>query len=100
MSKDGQGIGLMVDGKPLRGFLTPSRRFEVRSLFVERIGKNEDCSELIANSGVKASSRPQQHQGHDVAVDAMPSWFQPQEHQSLAEDLPPVYRDPLQPSYP
>ena len=86
VSKDGKGIGIMLNGKPVRGFATPSRKFEVRSLFVEKIGKNEDCSELIANSGVKASNRPAQHKGHDVEVDAMPSWFQPREHQGLGKN--------------
>lgn len=50
--KDGVGIGLMLDGKPVRGFKTPTRKFEIRSLFVNRIGKNQDCSDLIAASGV------------------------------------------------
>ena len=84
--KDGKGIGIMVDGKPLRGFLTPSRRFEIRSSFVEQVSRNKDCSELIARSGAKASNRPDQHQGHDVQVDPMPSWYQLKEHQSLADD--------------
>ena len=85
--KDGKGIGVMMDGKPLRGFATPSRKFEIRSVFVQKIGKNEDCSELIAKSGVtKTKNRPDNHKGHDLDVDPMPSWFQPQEHQSLADD--------------
>ncbi len=85
--KDGIGIGVMKDNKPVRGFATPSRKFEIRSLFVQKIGKNEDCSELIARSGVtKTKSRPASHKGHDVEVDPMPSWFQPKEHQQLADD--------------
>jgi len=85
--KNGVGIGVMQDGKPVRGFATPSRKFEVRSLFVQKIGKNEDCSELIARSGVtKTKSRPESHQGHDQPVDAMPTWFQPQEHQDMADN--------------
>ena len=87
ITKDGVGIGLMQDGKPVRGFATPSRKFEIRSVFVQKIGKNEDCSELIAQSGMtKTKNRPQQHQGHDVDIDPMPTWFQPQEHTSLADD--------------
>ncbi|REJ67061.1 MAG: hypothetical protein DWQ31_12430 [Planctomycetota bacterium] len=87
VSKDGVGIGILHKGQPLRGFATPSRKFEVRSLFVEKIGRNEDCSELIARSGVtKTKNRPAIHQGNDVEVDAMPSWFQPREHQNLADD--------------
>jgi len=85
--KDGVGIGVMQDGKPVRGFATPSRKFEVRSLFVEQIGKNKDCADLIARSGVtKTKSRPDQHKGHDTEVNAMPIWFQPKEHESLGED--------------
>lgn len=85
ISKNGVGIGIMVDGKPLRGFATPSRKFEVRSAFVQKIGKNEDCSELIANSGVtKTKNRPANHKGNDLDVSPMPTWFQPQEHTQLA----------------
>ena len=87
ITREGVGIGIMQDGKPVRGFATPSRKFEIRSLFVQKIGKNEDCSELIAKSGVtKTKNRPANHKGHDVEVDPMPSWFQPQEHQDLADD--------------
>ncbi len=87
ITKDGIGIGLLQDGKPVRGFLTPSRKFEVRSLFVNKIGRNEDCSELIARSGMtKTKNRPPQHAGKTVEVDEMPIWFQPPEHQGLADD--------------
>ena len=86
ITKDGKGIGVMQDGKPVRGFLTPSRRFEIRSMFVERIGKNEDCSDLIANSGAKASNRPDQHKGHDIEIDALPIFIQPVEHKDLPDD--------------
>ena len=87
ITKDGVGIGIMTDGKPLRGFATPSRKFEVRSLFVQKIGKNEDCSELISQSGVtKTKNRPANHKGNDLDVDPMPSWFQPQEHAELADN--------------
>ena len=85
--KDGVGIGIMQDGKAIRGFKTPSRKFEIRSLFVQKIGKNEDCSELIAKSGVtKTKSRPANHKGNDVDVDPMPSWFQPAEHKDLGDN--------------
>jgi anaerobic selenocysteine-containing dehydrogenase len=87
ITKDGVGIGIMQEGKPVRGFATPSRKFEVRSIFVNKIGKNEDCSDLIARSGVtKTKSRPSQHNGYDVDVDPMPIWFQPKEHVDLADD--------------
>jgi len=87
ITKDGLGIGIMMNGKPLRGFATPSRKFEIRSAFVQRIGKNEDCSELIANSGVtRTKNRPEKHKGHDLDVSPMPTWFQPQEHAELADN--------------
>ncbi len=85
--KDGIGIGIQQDGQPVRGFATPSRKFEIRSLFVQKIGKNEDCSELIAKSGVtRTKNRPRHHKGYDTEIDPLPSWFQPQEHQELADD--------------
>jgi len=87
IEKDGVGIGIMKGDQPVRGFATPSRKFEIRSLFIEKIGKNEDCSELIARSGVtKTKNRPANHKGHDLDVDSMPSWFQPKEHKNLASD--------------
>jgi anaerobic selenocysteine-containing dehydrogenase len=85
--KDGQGIGIMVDGKPVRGFRTPSRKFEIRSAFIQKIGRNEDCSELIARSGMtKTKNRPRDHRGHDVDISDMPTWFLPREMENLAEN--------------
>ncbi len=87
ITKDGIGVGIMVDGKPIRGFKTPSRKFEIHSAFVQKIGKNEDCSELIARSGVtKTKSRPDSHKGNDVAIDPLPIWFQPSEHKDLSDN--------------
>ena len=87
ISKDGIGVGVLIDGKPVRGFKTPSRKFEVRSLFVNKIGKNEDCSDLIAMSGmVKTKSRPATHKGNDVEIDSMPTWFLPDELKDLDKD--------------
>ena len=87
ITKDGVGIGVIKNGKPVRGFATPSRRFEIRSLFVEKIGKNQDCSDLIAASGVtKTKNRHSSHQSHDLDINQLPIWFQPQEHQELADD--------------
>lgn len=84
--KDGKGVGLKVNGRIVRGFATPSRKFEIKSLFVERTGKNVDCTDLINQSGSKASNRPDQHKGHDLVIDQMPIWFQPIEHKKLADD--------------
>ncbi len=86
ITKDGKGIGLQLAGRAVRGFTTPSRKFEIRSLFVQRTGKNLDCSELIDQSGAKASNRPPQHAGHDMDIDPMPIWLQPVEHRNLADD--------------
>jgi len=83
ITRDGQGIGVMQNGKPLRGFATPSRKFEIRSPFVEKIGQNEDCRALIANSGIKASNRPKQHAGHNVEIQQMPVWLPMPEHANL-----------------
>ncbi len=85
--KDGVGLGVMLDGKPVRGFKTPSRRFEIRSAFIHKIGRNEDCSELIASSGMtKTKSRPAGHKGHDVDINEMPTWFMPREMTGLADN--------------
>ncbi|MCH2211439.1 MAG: molybdopterin-dependent oxidoreductase [Fuerstiella sp.] len=87
ITKNGVGIGIIKDGRPVRGFATPSRRFEVRSLFVQKIGLNEDCSDLIAASGVtRTKNRNEKHHGHEVNIDQMPIWFQPQEHRDLGEN--------------
>jgi anaerobic selenocysteine-containing dehydrogenase len=86
VTRDGKGIGVRIGDRVVRGFATPSRKFEIRSLFVQRTGQNLDCSELIRHSGIKASNRPQQHEGHDVEIDTMPIWFQPVEHTKLEED--------------
>ncbi|MEZ6097015.1 MAG: molybdopterin-dependent oxidoreductase [Pirellulaceae bacterium] len=87
ITKGGVGIGIQVDGKAMRGFGTPSRKFEIRSLFVNQIGKNVDCSDMIAQSGrTKTNNRPQQHAGHDLEIAEVPIWTQPIEHRELADN--------------
>ena len=87
ISVDGVGIGIQHQGKPVRGFATPSRKLEIHSLFVNRIGNNEDCSELIKRSGsTKTRNRPVQHAGHNQEIHPLPIWYQPIEHQQLADD--------------
>ena len=87
VSENGVGVGIEIDGELVRGFSTPSRKFEIRSLFINRIGQNKDCSDLIALSGSKKTkNRPEQHTGHDVEIDEMPIWLQPKEHTNLADD--------------
>ena len=87
ITKDGIGIGVVIDGKPVRGFKTPSRKFEIRSPFVQQTGLNQDTTEMIQRSSMtKTKNRPAQHEGYDVEVDDMPIWLQPIEHQELDED--------------
>ena len=87
ITKDGVGIGVLKNGKPVRGFQTPSRLFEIRSAFVEMVGRNEDCSDMIARSGVtKTKNRPAHHKGHDIEVDSLPIYYELSEHQNLADD--------------
>ena len=87
ITKDGIGIGITIDGKSMRGFKTPSRKMEVRSVFISKIGLNEDCSDLINQSGVtKTKSRPKQHEGHDLDISVMPIWLPFDEHQTLGND--------------
>ena len=87
ITKDGIGVGIMVDGKPLRGFKTPSRKFEVRSVFLSQTGLNQDTTELIKKSSmVKTKPRPKQHQPFDLEIDEMPIWLQPIEHQEMDDD--------------
>ena len=87
ITKDGTGIGIMMDGKPVRGFKTPSRKFEIRSVFLSQTGLNKDTSELIKLSSMsKTKRRPEQHKKFDVVIDEMPIWMQPEEHRDLNED--------------
>ena len=87
ITKDGVGIGIMMDGKALRGFKTPSRKFEVRSVFLSQTGLNKDTSDLIKRSSMtKTKVRPEQHKPFDVDIDEMPIWMQPEEHQGMKDD--------------
>jgi thiosulfate reductase / polysulfide reductase chain A len=86
ISKDGKGVGIKVGDKIFRGFKTPSRKMEIRSLFVNRIAKNEDCTALISASGSKASNRPSQHAGHNSEVSELPIWIQPEELTTTRDD--------------
>ena len=87
ITRDGIGIGIMLEGQPVRGFMTPSRKFEIHSAFIQKVGLNEDCSDLIASSGVtKTKNRPSSHQGNNLTIDSMPTWFQPKELQDLKDN--------------
>lgn len=87
ISKDGLGIGVMVNGNPVRGFKTPSRKFEIRSAFVKATGLNQDTTDMIKRSSMtKTKVRPEQHKPYDVPIDEMPIWHQPIEHQDLEDN--------------
>lgn len=87
ITKDGVGIGVKVADKAVRGFKTPSRKFEIRSLFVKQVGANADCTEMIKTSGMtKTKNRPEQHKGFDVDINEMPIWLPMDEHQGLNDD--------------
>lgn len=87
ITKDGLGIGIMMDGKAVRGFKTPSRKFEVRSVFLSQTGLNQDTTGLIKLSAMtKTKPRPEQHKPFNVEIDEMPIWLQPEEHQELHDD--------------
>lgn len=87
ITKDGIGIGIMMDGKPVVGFKTPSRKFEVRSVFISQTGLNQDTTELIKSSSMtKTKRRPDQHKPFDVEIDEMPVWLQPVEHRDIDDD--------------
>ena len=86
ITKDGIGIGITIDGRSMRGFKTPSRKWKFE-VFLLKIGLNEDCSDLINQSGVtKTKSRPEQHEGHDLDISEMPIWLPIDEHQALGND--------------
>ncbi len=87
ISKDGGGIGIMMNGKAVVGFKTPSRKFEIRSVFISQTGLNKDTTELIKRSSmVKTKTRPEQHKPYDVPIDEMPVWMQPVEHETIDDD--------------
>ncbi len=87
ITRDGVGIGIMLGDKPVRGFKTPSRKFEIRSVFISRAGLNKDVQDLIARSSMtKTRARPEQHAGHDLNIAEMPVWLQPVEHTDMNED--------------
>ena len=77
----------MMNGKAVVGFKTPSRKFEVRSVFISQTGLNQDTTELIKQSSMtKTKRRPEQHKPFDVEIDQMPIWLQPIEHQEIDDD--------------
>ncbi len=86
ISKDGLGVGIMFQGKPVRGFKTPSRKLEVRSEFVAKVARNEDVSELIARANSKGKNRPESHRPYSYEVSPWPQYVPIQEHLELEDD--------------
>ncbi len=86
VTKDGKGIGIVHAGKPVVGFKTPSRKLEVRSQFIAKLGRNEDVTDLAALANSKGKSRPKSHAGHDYVIPEYPSYQQIEEHVGLRDD--------------
>lgn len=86
LTKDGKGIGILHHGKAVVGFKTPSRKLEVRSQFVRKLGRNEDVTDLAALANSKGKSRPKSHAGHDYDLPEFPVYQQIEEHLELRED--------------
>lgn len=86
ITRDGRGVGILVDGKAVRGFRTPSRKFEVHSEFVVRSGRNEDTSDLTALAASKGKNRAAHHKGHEYELWPWPRFERPEEHLDLEED--------------
>lgn len=86
ITKDGKGIGIMHEGKTVRGFKTPSRKLEVKSEFVATVAKNEDVSKMVDLANSAGSNRPAHHKEHNYEINPWPIWFQIKEHVNLKED--------------
>ncbi|MFT7669216.1 MAG: thiosulfate reductase/polysulfide reductase chain A [Planctomycetota bacterium] len=86
LTKDGKGIGILVNGKALRGFKTPSRKFEVYSEFLVKTAKNEDTSHLTDKANSKGRNRAAHHKGHEYELSPWPKFEVPEEHKHLDED--------------
>ena len=86
ITKDGKGIGILHDGTAVEGFRTPSRKLEVRSEFVQKVGRNEDVSDLVDKANSKGSNRPENHRGHEYEIYPWPSYMQIEEHENLDDD--------------
>ncbi|HEX5050505.1 MAG TPA: molybdopterin-dependent oxidoreductase [Planctomycetota bacterium] len=86
ITKDGKGIGIVHRGKPVVGFKTPSRKLEVRTQFVAKLGRNEDVTALAALANSKGKNRAAHHKGHEYELPEMPTYKQIDEHVQLAAD--------------
>src|SRR5579884_1661027 len=79
---DGTGVGIMVKGIPLRGFRTPSRKFELYSQFVVDAGRNRSLGRYASLSGI----RVQRSAGLDVAISPLPIYQPIPQYQHLRDD--------------
>lgn len=86
ITADGKGIGIWANGKAVRGFKTPSRKFEVRSEFVVKTARNEDTSDLTALANSKGKNRASHHAGHEYELSPWPRFERPVEHLDLKPD--------------
>ncbi len=86
ITRDGKGIGIMLRGKPVLGFKTPSRKLEVHSEFVAKVARNEDVSDLIALANSKGKNRPASHKPYNYELSSWPTYMAIEEHQDLDDD--------------
>jgi len=86
ITKNGKGIGILVDGRAVRGFKTPSRKFEVYSEFVVKTARNEDTTDLTSLANSKGKNRAPHHAGHEYELSPWPKFELPEEHEDLDED--------------
>jgi thiosulfate reductase / polysulfide reductase chain A len=86
ITKDGKGIGIMHRGKPVIGFRTPSRKLEVHSEFVQKVGRNEDVSDLVKLANSKGKNRPESHRPYSYEIYPWPQYVQIDEHVDLDDD--------------
>jgi anaerobic selenocysteine-containing dehydrogenase len=86
ITKDGKGIGILVNEQAVRGFRTPSRKFEVYSEFVVKTARNEDTAELTARANSKGKNRASHHAGHEYELSPWPAFERPEEHRELDDD--------------
>jgi len=86
VTRDGKGIGILHEGKPVQGFRTPSRKIEVYSEFVQKTARNEDTSELTRIANSKGKNRASHHEGHEYEVYPWPKYMEIEEHQDLDDD--------------
>jgi anaerobic selenocysteine-containing dehydrogenase len=86
ITKDGKGIGIMMDGQAVVGFRTPSRKLEVYSEFVSMTARNEDTSALTALANSKGKNRASHHKGHEYEIYPWPTYSPVKEHADLEDD--------------